>query len=323
MAGRWLTALFCCWLSTPLTAQSLFDSLYERGDTVYIRLRTDFKFLVRHRSEKAYQTATVGIDGTEFSGRVRSRGHIRLEVCQLPSLKIKLKKAPLRKAGFSELNDLKLVLACADDRRGYGYLRREELAYRMYAILSPYHHRTVPVRIQFDDDRVVPGFLIEDEEQLAARYQASIIENESISTRGVDRSAYLDLCLFNYLILNTDWNIFNRHNVELILPPEAEKMIPIPYDFDYSGWVGTSYAIPDERRGIHSIYEPKFLGRHVTEAELTASAARWLPHRGHLRSLVSDYPELQRAIRRKLLRRLDEFYALLQDSKALAKLASD
>jgi hypothetical protein len=320
MPARWFTPLAVCCSLAGLPGQSLFDSWCERADTLSIRLDTDFKSLQRNRRQKAYQSLTLHVDGQSFPGRIRSRGHVRLEVCHLPSLKIKLNKKALRRAGFSDLNDLKLVLPCSDDRRGRGYLRRERLAYAMYQRINPFYHRTLPVRLVIDGGDPLPGFLVEAEEQLAARYTATVVEDRSISTRGLDRAAYLDLCLFNYLILNTDWNIHHQHNVEFIAPEGERRLIPLPYDFDYSGWVGTSYAIPDERRGIASIYVPKFLGRHVTETELLAAAQRWIPLGDTLRELVQQHPDLHESTRKRLLKRLDDFYGILGDRRSLLEL---
>lgn len=322
-----MRGLLCTLLasSAALYAQpSLFDELYGREDTVVISLDTRWKHLLRHRKDKEYQPADVVIGDTRFPARVRSRGHARLEQCALASLKVKLGKEALREAGYPDsLNDLKVVVQCAANPVGESYLRRERLVYELHRIVSEYHHRTVPTRLVVPGGDTLHAFLIETEEQLEARYNARLVEIDYISTRGLDRATYLNLCLFNYLVLNTDFNVFNRHNVECLSVDGGRSLVVIPYDFDYSGFVGTSYAVPHEGHDIRSVYEPKFLGRHVTLEELQAAREIYRRAEADLRQKISTATALREAHRRRLLRRLEEFYDSLEDDRQLEKLVTD
>ena len=40
----------------------------------------------------------------------------------------------------------------------------------------------------------------------------------------------------------------------------TDKVSPVPYDFDYSGFVDTEYAMPQEWTSIKHIYEREYLG---------------------------------------------------------------
>lgn len=314
-------------LFVPLVSQSsLFDVLHEKGEQVHMVLDTEWKDLVRERSEKQDQPlklTLIGLGDTlNFAGRVRSRGNIRLEVCQYPSLLVKLKKKELKAAGFSDLNDLKFVLQCSNDARGEGYSVREKLVYDLHAIYSEHHHRTVPATISpaSDESQVLRAFVVESEEQLAARYQGRIIAPERMSTTGLERASYVNMCMFNYLILNTDWHVFNRHNIEFVNPEGSLDLISIPYDFDYSGFVGAHYAIPREELDITSIYVPKWLGKNVTEAELKEEVAHFLTRRTAAETLIREYPELDERNRKRMLRRMEEFYKLLGNEKKMLKM---
>ena len=318
---RWLLCTLVLTTGALYAQPSLFDELYAQEDTVVVNLHTRWKQLLRHRKDKEYQPATVAIGETRFPARVRTRGHARLEQCALASLKLKIDKQALHLAGYPDsLNDLKVVVQCADNPVGESYLRRERLVYELHRLVSEYHHRTVPIRLAVPGGDTLHAFLIETEEQLEARYRARLVEADHISTRGVDRAAYLNLCLFNYLILNTDFNVFNRHNVECLSVDDGSRLVVIPYDFDYSGFVGTSYAVPHEHHDIRSIYEAKFLGRHVTIEELHAARVTYLRAEADLRYKITTETTLREAHRRRLLKRLDEFYELLNDDHQLAKL---
>ena len=62
------------------------------------------------------------------------------------------------------------------------------------------------------------------------------------------------------MIGNTDWSVGNSHNLQVLQLPEYDKGVPIPYDFDYSGFVGTNYAIPRSTLPIESVEERYFSG---------------------------------------------------------------
>lgn len=305
---------------------SLFDELHQRGDSVSIELETDWKNLIRQKHKKQYQAMTLKVVGLgeplTFTGRVRSRGNVRLEVCQYPSLKLKLKKAQLRAAGFNDLNELKFVLQCSNSSIGESYAVREQLAYHLHAVYSEHHHRIVPISLHLteEEDLSLKAFMVEDEEQLAARYEGEILKSKHASSSGLNRPAYVNMCLFNYLILNTDWHVFNLHNVEFVSKKGALKLIPIPYDFDYSGFVGASYAVPRPELDIASVYVPKWLGKEVTPEELRTACAHFQSRRPAAEALLNDYPELDTRSKKRLLKRLDDFYDLLANEKKLLRL---
>jgi hypothetical protein len=305
---------------------SLFDELHQRGDSVSVELDTDWKQLIRQKRNKQYQPLTITVAGLgeplTFTGRVRTRGNMRLEVCQYPSLKIKLKKAQLRAAGFSKLNDLKFVLQCSTGSRGEGYSIREQLVYDLHAIYSDNYHRIIPMNLTptQEADLSLKAFMVEDEEQLAARYEGKILKSKYASSGGLNRLAYVNMCMFNYLVLNTDWQVFNMHNVEIVSKKDALKMIPIPYDFDYSGFVGTSYSIPRPSLEVNSIFDPVWLGKKVTQDEMRAASTHFQSKREAAEALVTNYPELDNRSKKRLLKRLTDFYKVLENEKKLMKL---
>jgi len=326
--------LFCCLLlSTVLPAQSsLFDALHLTRDTVEIGIETDWKGLFKNKKKKIYQPITLNIQrpfGTiSLRGKVRTRGHTRLEVCQNPSLKIKLKKGDLLAAGFTELNDLKCVLQCVRGQLGKSYLKRERLVYEMHPIFSDFHHRVVPIHLKPSEglkgsDPHIEAMFVEDEEQLADRYQARILEAKRASTSGLQREAYVNMCLFNYLVLNTDWQVFNLHNVEFINIRGSLKFIPIPYDFDYSGFVGTSYAVPFETLNINSVYDPKWLGKDISADEIKQGAKHFISKKIEARAFIANYPTLSGSAKKRLLKRFDEFYEVMENEKKLLRLLKE
>ncbi|MTB50275.1 hypothetical protein [Lewinella sp. W8] len=333
------TLLFLLFVMSGLLAaqSSLFDKLHAEGEDIQFMMNTDWKQLMRNKKKKIYQPVTITVmgigDPVQIRGKIRSRGNMRLEVCQNPSLKIKLKKADLRLAGFSDINDLKMVLQCSNSELGLGYLRREKLVYDLHRIVSPHTHRIVPLNLVINggdtqagegkrnQTELITGFLIEDEEQLCARYEGRELKSKRASTAGLQREAYVNMTLFNYMILNTDWNVYNLHNVEFINPKGSLDIIPIPYDFDYCGLVGTSYAVPHESLDIESVQEPIYLGRDVTEEEIMKAGKVFREKKGELIALVENHPDLSKRHRKRFLNRFNAFYKIVENDKKLARLA--
>lgn len=319
-----ITILLFLAISSLSAQESLFDHLYASGDTIIIDMETDWKKLMRQKGKKEYRPVTMALstkDTTyQLPGRIRSRGNMRLVVCNNPSLKLKVKKKALVAAGFTKLNDFKVVLQCTNSKLGRSYLRRERLIYGLHQIYSPDYHRTIPICFKgLDDGEDVLGFFIEDEEQLDTRY-ARTLEIKKISVNGLERSSYLNMCLFNYLILNTDWHVFNLHNVELVVKEGQKQPSPIPYDFDYSGFVGTSYAVPRDGLEISSIYVPQWLGIGVTNEELLSVAEDFLAKATQAKTFIQEYPDLSRLDRKRLLKRLEDFNKLLGNEKKLLRI---
>ena len=69
------------------------------------------------------------------------------------------------------------------------------------------------------------------------------------------------------MIANVDWSIQNKHNIELVKLPDVENVLAIPYDFDYSGFVGTNYSVPAENLPIKSVHERYFFSSNKMTSE--------------------------------------------------------
>jgi len=76
------------------------------------------------------------------------------------------------------------------------------------------------------------AFLVEDEKAYAHRKKARIIDKGKVNPSRLERLPFLKMLFFQYLIANTDWSLRNRHNLELVVLPEQEKVTVLPYDFD-------------------------------------------------------------------------------------------
>jgi len=118
------------------------------------------------------------------------------------------------------------------------------------------------------DDMQKFAFLIEDEDHMAARNDAIVNKRLVMHPDQGQRVPTNRLCLFEYMIGNTDFSIGQQHNVKLISPDPLSLKIPVPYDFDWSGLVNAPYAKPTPQLNFGNVRERSFRGFCNSEEEL-------------------------------------------------------
>jgi hypothetical protein len=133
------------------------------------------------------------------------------------------------------------------------------MAYKLWELVSPYGFRTQLIRIHYLDEGgqeiqdATYAFLVENTEETAYRLKSKRVETPVISSKAMEPSGTLNMALFQFMIGNTDWNVLNRHNLDFLAIPGHTLLVPVPYDFDYSGLVATPYAVPFESLKLTSV----------------------------------------------------------------------
>jgi hypothetical protein len=124
---------------------------------------------------------------------------------------------------------------------------KELLAYKIYELISPYHFDTKLLSIQLTEekknkkiDHDLIGIFIQDNKKIASINQGKLLKRH-IHPNNQDPMSSARNAMFQYMIGNTDYSIAYQHNEKLFYIDD--KIVPIPYDFDMSGLVNTSYAV--------------------------------------------------------------------------------
>ncbi len=315
---RSLAVLLVCSLS--LGAQSFFDGLVaaEAAGAVDLVLTLPVDSIdARTRNEQpgflTYYDATGQV--RTFSADVSLRGRFRQLRCGFPPLRLNLSKKELKAFGLATYDKYKLVTSCYADSTATTLLLKEYLAYRAYALLSPEaHFRTQLLRITYRDaagvrpDRSDYAFLIEETDEMAGRTGGKEL-NQAI---GLDADRYdpraeATHALFQYLIGNGDWSLPLQRNVKIVERPDG-MLVPVAYDFDFSGWVGAPYASPSLDHGQRSIYQRVYLGYHQSDRTLRQVNQEFRTKRRELSALISDFDLITKNDRTILLRFVQRFY---------------
>ncbi len=307
------------------TPKSIYQYFYQLEEAIpTIKVKTDLKQLIKKKDKEEYQAAHFTFlansgDTLEMKAKIRSRGNVRKEVCYYPPIKVKFKKKDLAAMGLDTLNKFKMVIQCNRGKSGQQYLFKEHLIYKLYEAIGDVYYKARPIKMEFDqagkEDQILYGFLLEEEEEFKVRYAGDLIEAGRLRTRMIQRSAYLKMCFFQYMVLNTDWSDINMHNLEYMRPGGNDLFVPVPYDFDYAGLVETGYAVPHESLPIDDVKKPHFRGRDVEEDEALQTAKWFLSKKEELEKIVADYPHLDEKEKSFFRGRLKEFFSVLESKK--------
>ena len=302
--------------------KSPFEYVHELADTdLTIILDTDLKKLFgKNREKKKYQEATLtAIHNLEFNRqwdiRLKTRGNMRKKTCRIPPLKIDFSKTALDYLGFTANDKLKLVMPCED--RGYYQqaVYREHILYQLYQVVDSLGLRSHLVDVILEnkgkEKYSFTGFFLEDETDFASRTGAQVIEQGIIRDEAIDRGAYLRMMFFQFMILNTDFGIQNKHNVEIVKMPSKKRVIALPYDFDYAGIINNDYAVPHESLPQETVRDPLFRGKEVTIEEVRAMQVYFESIRPQMEKIITDALYLTKSSKRWMLKDIESFYSAL------------
>jgi len=311
---------------TPIdTSKSLFKN-FIRPEALDFILTTDFKKLVKGKKYGVYQTAHFSYYDqdstlTTLEGTVKARGHSRKVLCHIPPIKIKLKKEYLLEKGFQPYKTLKLVAPCKGANIYEKYLLKEFLAYQLWNIMTEYSFKTQLVRLHYMDTseklkpRIKYAFLIEHEKELAKRVDANIVKvSKCPPTKLLPSQASL-MYVFQFMIGNTDYHVGNLHNLKILYEKESNKFIPVPYDFDYAGLVGTSYAIPHKTVPIRDVYQRYYKGTCPTEEELAITLELFRNKKEEIIEFCQEFEPLKTKDKKELLKYLEKFFKIIDNPK--------
>lgn len=306
----------------PANDSQSFVEWLQEGETVTLSMITDLKKLKEERFKQDYQPARITVrNGTlEFreEGKVRTRGNYRCRHCRLPPVKIKIPKKKMQEAGFTEWNEFKLVLPCGRGKAFEQYVLKEYLIYRLYNILTEKSFRVRHLNLHLkdteeEDSYFTPAaFLIEHTEEAESRLGGVEIERQDFNPDSFSREDYTRMQIFHYMIGNTDWLPVTGQNLKVIQLTDG-RMIPIPYDFDFSGLVRAEYAVPNPLTGLNRIGPRFFMGNNKTEAELEAIFEEFREKKRTLFNTIAHFEPLDYRERKRMIRYLQGFFKTIDN----------
>ncbi len=307
---------------------SLFES-WVRDSIHEISIETNFDSLEFYKVNEIYQKAELTYTNdndsvTRLDFKVRTRGKMRKRVCSFASLKLKFKKAHLKEMGLSKENKYKLVCQCKPGKKAEQLLLKEYLGYRFYNLLSEDSYKTHLLRIRYVDTsdgsiKVRYGILLEEEDAFAERRGGRVLERPDFIIENVSRDHLAKISIFQYMIGNTDWSLNFLHNLKIISTPDSNVIVPVPYDFDYTGLVNAHYAIPGESLGIKSVRERYFLGPCRIKNLHIKAIGELESIRGEIEEMIRAFDYLDEEARLDMIEYLESFFNAAEKEKFIER----
>ena len=228
------------------------SKLFRNQEILPIKLTYSNKDIKKNTNDSTYIKTDISYqeeDGSwkTFEVELRSRGNNRLKNCYFPPIKMKISNSESKGTLFEGNKKIKLVLPCLLLQGKNDYVVKEYMAYKLYEIISPYHYNTRIVDLSFTENKgkktkihELKAILIEDIKNIAKRYDGHLIKTNTHHSNQEPKTSVQN-AFFQFMIGNTDFSTTYQHNEKLLFI--NKKFVPVPFDFDMSGLVNTSYAV--------------------------------------------------------------------------------
>ncbi len=323
--------------ASPVAAES---KLFTDPAPLQIIITAPFPDLVRAapKSTAAFPATLSVTDGSgpaqALAIQLSPRGMTRRTggYCQFPPLLLRFDKASVKGTVFKGQHKLKLVTYC---RPAADYEQRivlEYLAYKLYNVITPFSHQVRAAQVTYRKDAQDPGvtrfgFVIEDINDVAGRngQEKLVAANHQITIRQLDAHAAVRATVFEYMIGNLDWELLagpvgvdcchNSHFISVAgaTPINAKGVIPLPYDFDYSGLVDAPYADPPEGIPINRNTDRYYRGYCATSGEVASVVEEYRAHHAEIMALINNEPHLNGYFRGRAVHFMEDFFTTLND----------
>jgi hypothetical protein len=296
---------------------------FDSDEILEVTLETDFKNLISEKREGKYQPASLIIKDNSYAIRVKTRGNFRLENCGFPPIFLNFSKTEFAGNTNENLKKIKLVNACKMQDSYTKLVLREYQIYRAYNLMTDKSFKVRLLKITYVDTskKMKPvtqnGFVIEEDKMMAERLDGMIIKRKHIRDQSCNLDEVIMLSIFQFMIGNTDWQIANLQNMRLVKLTDAAEPKPyaIPYDFDYTGIVNASYAIPADILGIESVRERLYWGKCYPEEDIAAAIERFYNNKDAIYQLYQNFTLFDKGSLKYSLSYLNSFYKIIEDEK--------
>ncbi|TNE50505.1 MAG: hypothetical protein EP344_17305 [Bacteroidetes bacterium] len=313
---------------TPQPYDNIFARL-QQYDPLYVIIEADLRALKKAREDEAWQHATFMImdgDSVAYSQpiQVAARGKMRKKTCDIPPIKIRFFEEKPDNDSIADINELKLVVNCRNTEEDEQLVLRENFAYQLYNMLTEESFRVKSVYLTIKEpgrkrnSLETKAFFIESQQELAARLGARALKSRIFSPKRIDSLAYTRMSLFQFMIGNTDWGSYTRHNVKVIAYPSG-RMVVVPYDFDYSGLVSADYAIPSPDSKIENVRERYYLGLCHSDSLYQQAFREFISKKEQILAACKEYPGFTYTTQEDTYVYLNEFFRILDDPEKTRK----
>lgn len=326
----------CVWLLflVAFTAHSQsanITPLFQEQQALQLKLTSSIKDIKKKTNDSTYLPAHLYVRNASgawdsIAIEVRARGIFRRKNCYFAPIRIKVKKEAAKGTILEGNKSLKLVMPCENSGDKNELVMKEFTAYKMYEKISPYHFKTRLANLTFIEQdgkksktHELVTFLIEDDDLVAKRFNAKIMENLNLHPLRLSDTSAVKHDLFQYMIGNLDWSTTFLHNSKIMLQP-TNRYIPLAYDFDMSGYVNPPYGVANQELGQEDIRDRIYRGFCRQEPVVQATRQHYLKVEpdvmAALASYEKDFPPRTYSTMKQYV---EGFYAILKNDNDFKK----
>lgn len=305
------------------------DALFSDQTPLEIKLGYSNKDMNRKTNDSTFIDTTLEfLQNEKWSSlevNLRARGNFRRNECYFPPIKMKIKKDQYQGTIFDGNKTMKLVLPCKLESENNDNILQEYIAYKIYERISPFHFKTRRVNIDFSEPKgkkikkfALKGFLIEDDKRVAKRHEGRVFERY-VHPMAMQHLTSVQNAFFQYLLGNTDFSVAYQHNGKLLYV--NKEIIPLPYDFDMTGWVNPSYATVNTTLGINSVQDRKYRGFKREQQYFDEVRQQFLDQKADLMKMISSFEGefSNQSEYENMFEFLKSFYDVLEDDSKFQK----
>ncbi|MDC0875153.1 hypothetical protein OAP64_05925 [Flavobacteriaceae bacterium] len=305
------------------------DALFSDQTPLEIKLGYSNKDMNRKTNDSTFINTTLEfLQNEKWSSlevNLRARGNFRRNECYFPPIKMKIKKDQYQGTIFDGNKTMKLVLPCKLESENNDNILQEYIAYKIYERISPFHFKTRRVNIDFSEPKgknikkfALKGFLIEDDKRVAKRHEGKVFERY-VHPMAMQHLTSVQNAFFQYLLGNTDFSVAYQHNGKLLYV--NKEIIPLPYDFDMTGWVNPSYATVNTTLGINSVQDRKYRGFKREQQYFDEVRQQFLDQKADLMKMISSFEGefSNQSEYENMFEFLKGFYDVLEDDSKFQK----
>ena len=315
--------------SKPADKKETFFDFVSKKEIFEFTLTADFDTLIENKRKIVdFLPGKVSFLNDEneldtLKVTLRPRGKFRRKVCDFPPLRLKFKKKGLRKMGLKDnYNSFKIVTHCLESKKdSKKNILREYLIYKIYNLHTDHSFRAQLIKITYvqkgSNKKLFKryGILLEGDKELAKRSNADVVEKFAVTPDSLTTFSGSLHSVFQCMIGNSDWSMSGMRNVKLLRLENEKQLTILPYDFDCSGFVEASYAIPNPDYKLTSTRQRVFLGKIYSEEEMIQITNHFLDKKDATLTTIKNFSLLHRKCRKQTIKYLKSFYEMMEDEK--------
>ncbi len=288
---------------------------------------TDLKLVLRDNGKEPEEhealLSVIDKNGepSDFQVKIQTRGDFRKKSgnCGFPPLRVNFDKDQVENTLFENQNKLKLVTHCRNFPSDFDqHVIKEYLVYKMYNRMTDNSFRVRLARINYVDAKGWKqpleryAFFIEDTRDVAERTSHTHVKANSIPQEYTDEYHETLMSMFQFMVGNTDWSIKQRHNIKLLYETPEDNPIPVPYDFDWTGFVNPPYAKPSDILNIKSVEERLYRGYERSNGLFLKVINELRSNQEAFYTLITESP-LDEKNKKNCRQYLDSFFTSISD----------